>query len=71
MLYTYLFFRGKFYKQIYGTAMGSPVSVIVANMVMEYVEEKALSTSPVKPIFMLMTPSRLFQIMELIVSISI
>ena len=48
---TYLCFRGKFYQQIFGTAMGSPVSVTIANMVMEYVEEKALSTFPSRPIF--------------------
>ena len=48
---TYLSFRGKFYQQIYGTAMGSPVSVTVANMVMEHVEEEALSTFAVKPKF--------------------
>ena len=28
---TYLYFRGKFYRQIFGVAMGSPVSVIIAN----------------------------------------
>ena len=37
-------FLGQFYRQIYGTAMGSPVSVIVANMIMETIEEKALAT---------------------------
>ena len=36
---TYLSFRGEFYQQTYGTAMGSPVSVAVANLVMEDVEE--------------------------------
>jgi hypothetical protein len=34
-----------------GVANPVSVSVTVANMVMEYVEEKALSTFPVKPIF--------------------
>ncbi|XP_028415509.1 uncharacterized protein LOC114538574 [Dendronephthya gigantea] len=37
-------FRGRYYKQIHGTAMGSPVSVIVANLVMEELEIKALNT---------------------------
>ena len=37
-------FRGKVYKQVYGTAMGSPVSVVVANLVMEDVEERALES---------------------------
>ena len=31
---TYLSFRGKVYRQVHGTAMGSPVSVVVANLVM-------------------------------------
>ena len=41
---TYLAFRGSFYRQIHGTAMGSPVSVTVANLVMEDVEQRALAT---------------------------
>ena len=41
---TNLYFRGKFYRQIFGVAMGSPVSVIIANLVMENVQEGAMST---------------------------
>ena len=41
---TNLTFRGKHYKQIFGTAMDSPVSTVVANLVMEDVEKRALST---------------------------
>ena len=41
---TFLQFRGKKYQQVHGTAMGSPVSVVVANLVMEDVEERALTT---------------------------
>ena len=41
---TYLTFRGKVFRQKFGTAMGSPVSVSVANLVMEDIEERALST---------------------------
>ena len=40
---TYLYFRGKFHRQIFGVAMGSPISVIIANLVMENVEEGAMS----------------------------
>jgi len=37
-------FRGKHYKQVFGTAMGSPVSSVVANLVMEDIETRALET---------------------------
>ena len=40
---TYLSFRGRIYQQVHGTAMGSPVSVVVANLVMEDIEQKALN----------------------------
>ena len=46
---TYFVFRGTIYQQMFGTAMGSPVSVVVANMVMEDVEERALSMFPTPP----------------------
>ncbi|KAK7893340.1 hypothetical protein WMY93_022492 [Mugilogobius chulae] len=46
---TYFKFRGNFYRQIHGCAMGSPVSPIVANLYMEEVEKKALTTFPGKP----------------------
>ena len=44
-------YNGTHYQQVFGTAMGSPVSVVIANMVMEDVEQRALATSPVKPFF--------------------
>ena len=47
----YLYFRGKFYRQIFGVAMGSPVSIIIANLVMENVEEGAMSTFSNPPKF--------------------
>ena len=40
---TYFQYNGKHYKQLHGTAMGSPVSV-VAEIVMQHVEERALAT---------------------------
>ena len=39
-------FREHFYKQTHGTAMGSPVLVVIANLVMEDFELKALDTFP-------------------------
>ena len=41
---TYFQYNGKHYKQLHGTAMGSPVSVVVAEIVMQNVEEQALAT---------------------------
>ena len=46
---TYFSFKGQFYKQVEGVAMGSPVSPIVANLYMEYFEQKALNTAPHTP----------------------
>ena len=43
---TYFSFQGQFFEQVEGVAMGSPVSPIVANLYMEYLEQKALSTAP-------------------------
>ena len=43
---TYFSFQGQFYEQVEGAAMGSPVHPIVANLYMEYLEQKALSTAP-------------------------
>ena len=46
---TYFTYQGKLYEQTDGTAMGSPISPIVANLFMEDLEIKALATSPHKP----------------------
>ena len=43
---TYFSFQDQFYEQVGGAAMGSPVSPIVDNLYMEYLEQKALSTAP-------------------------
>ena len=37
---TYFSFQGQFYEQVEGAAMGSPVRPIVANLYMEYLEQK-------------------------------
>ena len=42
---TYFSFQNKFYEQIEGVAMGSPMSPIVANLFMEGFERKALSSA--------------------------
>ena len=46
---TYLSFQGQFFEQVEGVAMGSPVSPIVANLYMEDLEQKALSTTSHPP----------------------
>ncbi len=48
---TYFVFRGEYYEQIHGAAMGSPVSPIVANIYMEYFENIAIPTAPTPPRF--------------------
>ena len=39
------------YQQTFGTAMGSPVSVTIANLVMEDVKERAFVTADMQPWF--------------------
>ncbi|XP_019619742.1 PREDICTED: uncharacterized protein LOC109466463 [Branchiostoma belcheri] len=46
---TYFKYEGKFYSQVEGAAMGSPVSPIVANLFMEWFESRALTTFPNPP----------------------
>ena len=41
---TYFQYNGKHYKQLHGTAIGSPVSVVVAEIVMQNIEEQALAS---------------------------
>ena len=47
---TYFIYRGKFYEQVEGAAMGSPISSIVANLFMENFEIRALQSSPNPPL---------------------
>ena len=46
---TYFSFQNKFYEQVEGVAMGSPVSSIVANLFMESFERKALASATYPP----------------------
>ena len=48
---TYFSFQDQFYEQVEGAAMGSLVSPIVANLYIEYLEQKALSSAPNPPRF--------------------
>ena len=41
---TYFQYNGKHYKQLHGTGMGLPVSVVVAEIVIQHVEECGLAT---------------------------
>ena len=41
---TYFLFQGKYYEQVQGAAMGSPISPLIANIFMEGFEVKVLST---------------------------
>ena len=45
---TYFLFQGQFYEQTQGAAMGSPMSPVVANLYMEFFDDRAL-TSAVNP----------------------
>ena len=47
---TYFSFQGKFYEQVEGAAMGSPLSPIVANIYMESFEVEALRSAPQPPV---------------------
>ena len=43
---TYFSFRGQIYCQIFGAAMSSSVSAIVADLYMEWLEKEAILTAP-------------------------
>ena len=47
--HTYFLFQVKYYEQVQGAAMGSPISPLIANIFMEEFEVKALSSFPHPP----------------------
>ena len=53
---TYFSFQNNFYEQVEGAAMGSPASLIVVNLYMDYFEKKALHTAS--------TPSHWFRFVD-------
>ena len=46
---TYFSYKGTYYEQLEGAAMGSPASSIVADLYMEFFEALAISTAPTRP----------------------
>ncbi|XP_071450589.1 uncharacterized protein [Hetaerina americana] len=46
---TYFLYNGKFYEQVEGVPMGSPLSPAIANFYVEGFEERALRTAPLRP----------------------
>ena len=45
----YFTFQGKHYQQIFDIPMRFPISVVIANFAMEYVEQKAISSFSSSP----------------------
>ena len=46
---TYFHFQDRFFEQLQGAAMGSPINPIVANLYMEYFENKTINTDECPP----------------------
>ena len=49
---TYFLFQGKYYEQVHGVAMGSPISSLIANLFVEEWEVKALNSAPHPPLWL-------------------
>ena len=49
LTHTYFLFQSKYYEQVQGAAMGSPISPLIANIFMEEFEVKALNSFPHPP----------------------
>ena len=49
LTHTYFLFQGKYYEQVQGAAVGSPISPLIANIFMEEFEVKALQSFPNPP----------------------
>ena len=55
----YLLFKNRYFEQIHGAAMGSPINPLSVNLFMEEFEAKAISSAPIHPGYglgMWMTP---------------
>ena len=53
LTHTYFLFQGKYYEQVQGAAMRSPISPLIANIFMEEFEVKAIHFSPYPPSLLL------------------
>ncbi|XP_045535441.1 uncharacterized protein LOC123721261 [Papilio machaon] len=60
----YFLWRGDFYLQVDGVAMGSPIAPVVANIFMEHFEKEALNSAPVKPRYWLRYVDDVFAIVS-------
>ena len=59
-------FESNYYQQIFGPAMGSPASAVIANLVMEDIEQRTLASRRVNPLlwkrYVDMWPPRLMKV---------
>ena len=61
---TYFLFQGKYKEQVHGAVMGSPISLLIANLFREEFKIKALSSAPHPPHLWLMYVDDIFVIQE-------